>query len=224
MKEENSVKTSTFIIVIIFTIVTVLSGCMESKNNVVVSNEEEIPEDITEQANEQINEESNEQTNEQTIGKEEINNFALSINDTFINLRDWDYEANIEELLGAPISQEIEEIEGAGQLTGSFIKKIEYDGLQFELFSPMQNGKDFWIMTMETSKKGYKTSKGIEIGNTVDEIKDAYPNISIALDGRTDPNNCAYALNNEDSMDYSYLQFEVKDGLVSLMKIFYLIP
>jgi hypothetical protein len=41
---------------------------------------------------------------------------------------------------------------------GEFKKRIKYDGLQIELFSPKQNGKEFWIMTIEITKKGYKTS------------------------------------------------------------------
>ncbi|MGM0885225.1 MAG: hypothetical protein ACQEXQ_29800 [Bacillota bacterium] len=214
-------KLSTLIIMIFITITFVFTGCTtdepDFKQNVVVSNEEGSME-ITEETSEEASEKTNEQSTENTA----VNDFALSINDTFINLKDWDYELNLAELFGTPISQDVEEIRGAGQLTGSFIKRTKYDGLQFELFSPQQNGKDFWIMTMEVTKKGFKTSRGIEIGNTVDEVKDAYPRVEIALDGRTDPNNCAYVIKNEDQ--YNFLQFEVKEGLISGMKIYHLIP
>lgn len=149
--------------------------------------------------------------------------FALDINGRLISLREMDYEVDLEKVLGNPVSQNVEELgDGADTLTGSFIKILKYDGLRIELFSPKQDGKDFWIMTMDIFKKGYKTSRGIEVGNTVEEVKNAYPSIEIALDGRTDPNNCAYVIRNEEQ--YNYLQFEVQDGMVSGIKIFHLIP
>jgi hypothetical protein len=189
------VKISTFRIIIFITIAFTFSGCTTLEN----------------------------ESKQNIVENTATNDFALSINETFINLKDWDYEVNLDEVFGPPISQDVEELSnGADTLTGSFIKRIKYDGLQIELFSPKQNGKDFWIMTMEITKKGYKTSRGIEIGNTVGEIKNAYPGVEIALDGRTDPNNCAYVIRNEEQ--YNFLQLEVKEGLVSGMKIYHLIP
>jgi hypothetical protein len=165
---------------------------------------------------------ANEETTEQTVENSPANDFSLSINNAIITLNDWDYEVNLDEVLGDPVSQNVEELgDGADTHTGSFIKRVKYDGLQFELFSPKQNGKDFWIMTMEIFKKGYKTPRGIEIGNTVEAVMNAYPGIEIALDGRTNPNNCAYEISNEEQ--YNYLRLDVKEGLVSGMKIYHLI-
>lgn len=129
---------------------------------------------------------------------------------------------NLEEVLGTPISQDIEELDnGADTHTGSLMKRIKYDGLQLELFSPKDNSKQFWIMAMEITKAGYKTSRGTEIGHTVKEVTDAYPDIQIAPDGRTDANNCAYEIKNEDQS--SLVRLEVKEGLVSEMKIYHLV-
>ena len=108
-----------------------------------------------------------ERSNEQVTENAAANDFALSRNDTFIHLKSWDYEADLEELFGTPNSQEV-------------------------------------------------------VGNAVGEVKKAYPGIEIALDGRTDPNNCAYVVKDEEQNNY--LQFEVTEGLVSGMKIYHLIP
>jgi hypothetical protein len=150
-----------------------------------------------------------------------VDEFSLKINNTLISLHDWDNQINLEEVLGKPISQNIQELKG-DSFTGSFLKKIKYDGLEIELFSPKDDGKKFWIMTMISTKEGYPTSKGIEVGSTVKEIKEAYPGINITEDGRTDPNNCAYEIKNEQ--EYNHMQFEVKDGVLVQIKIFHLIP
>lgn len=166
--------------------------------------------------------ETAENTNEQPAGDAATDDFALRVNDTFIHLKDWDYEVNLEEVLGTPISQDIEELgNGADTHTGSLMKRIKYDGLQLELFSPKDNSKQFWIMAMEITKAGYKTSRGTEIGHTVKEVTDAYPDIQIAPDGRIDANNCAYEIKNEDQS--SFLRLEVKEGLVNEMKIYHMV-
>ncbi|MFD1957416.1 hypothetical protein ACFSL6_25415 [Paenibacillus thailandensis] len=148
--------------------------------------------------------------------------FSLSVNNAVLSLHVWDNEIDLEQTLGAPITQNVEQLENADTHTGSFIKKLEYDGLHMELFSPKQNGKTFWIMSMLLSKEGYKTAKGIEVGSTLEEVKTAYPGIEMAPDGRTDPDNAAYAISNEAQTDH--LQFEVKEGLVSEIKIFSQLP
>jgi len=173
-------------------------------------------------SNEQREPIEQEKTSEQIPENSTSNDFSLRINDAYITLHDWDNKVNLEEILGTPVTQNIEELENADTHTGSFIKRLEYDGLQIELFSPKQNGETFWVMSIKVFKEGYKTSKGIEIGNTMEEVKTAYPGIEMALDGRTDPKNAAYKIN--DEMQNDYLQFEVKDGLVSEINIFSLLP
>ncbi|MGM0879641.1 MAG: hypothetical protein ACQEXQ_01200 [Bacillota bacterium] len=161
-------------------------------------------------------ENTHEDTNVEQI---QIDEFTINFNGKLISLHDWDNEVDLEQVFGKPLSQDIVEL--ADSFTGSLLKKIKYDGLEMELFSPLGNGKNFWIMTMNISKTGYTTSKGIELGSTEQEVKDAYPDIKIAKDGRTDPNNFAYEINDDQ---YNYLQFEIKDGVVRQIKIFHLIP
>lgn len=206
------------LVIIMVFIIVVITGCTTNEHNQNANNSNgnisiETPKETSE----------DEKPTEQTPENSPTNDFSLSVKNTIINLHDWDNEVKLEDVLGNPVSQNVEKLgNGADTHTGAFIKKLEYNGLRIELFSPKQNGKDFWIISMEVSKEGYKTSRGIEIGNTVEEVKNAYPDIEIALDGRTDPNNCAYEIRDEEQ--YNYLQLEVKEGLVSGIKIYHLIP
>jgi hypothetical protein len=205
-------------ITMVIIIMIVFTGCTSSepKQDVIntngnISNETQ---------KEPIKEE--EKASEQTSENSSLNDFSLSINDAFITLHSWDNKINLEEILGTPITQNVEELKDADTYTGSFIKSLDYNGLRIELFSPKQNNKTFWIMSMQVSKEGYKTSKGIEVGSTLEEVKNAYPEIEMELDGRTDPNNAAYKISDETK--YDYLRFEVKEGLVSEIKIFSQLP
>ncbi|MFD0716963.1 hypothetical protein [Paenibacillus sp. GCM10027626] len=72
---------------------------------------------------------------------------------------------------------------------------------------------------MSVSKKGYITTKGIEIGDSVQKLKEAYPDIRM---NSGDSNDGEYEKSKEDQ--YDYMRFEVKEGLVTKIKIFNLIP
>lgn len=202
-------------ITLIFIILTsAFTGCTVAEPN---------PDQNAISTNENISEETPKETNEdnteQSIDGNNTNDYSLIINNSVITLKDWDNKVDLQKILGEPISQNIEELSSeADTLKGSYIKTLKYDGLQIKLFSPEENGKDFWIMEMAVSKKDYKTSKGVEIGDKIKKVKNFYPDLEIALDGRNDPNNCAYVLNHEQ---VEYLQFEVKEGLVHEIKILY---
>lgn len=160
--------------------------------------------------------------NEQKTESNTPNDFSLSIGDTYITLHDREDNINLEVILGVPVTQTIEKLENADTYTGSLIKKLSFDGLHIELFSPKQEGEAFWVMSMHVFKKGYRTPEGIEVGSTLEEVKTAYPDIEMTLDGRTDPENGAYEIH--DEMQLNFLQFEVKGGLVSEIKFYSLLP
>jgi hypothetical protein len=156
-----------------------------------------------------------------TAGVSSPSDFSIKVNDSIIALHAWDYEVNLEDVLGPSAAQSVEVLEHADTLTGSFVKRLDYDGLQLELFSPKQNGETFWIMSIMVSGKGYLTPRGIGVGSTLEELKSAYPAIETAPDGRTDPRNAAYRITDEGC---NHLQFEVQDGVVDEIRIYHLIP
>lgn len=142
--------------------------------------------------------------------------YGIKVNDTILLLRDWDDQLDLLQLLGTPLSENVEVVQGDG-LTGSLLKKLTYDGLALELFSPKGNEKTFWIMTMTLDKSTYATKEGLKVGDTVAELKSVYPD---ATTGETDANNAEY----ERRITFDFMRFVVKDGLIAQIKIFYLIP
>jgi hypothetical protein len=99
---------------------------------------------------------------------------------------------------------------------------MDYDGLQLELFSPKQNGETFWIRSMKASGEGYRTTREIAVGSPLKEMLEAYPEIGMAPDGRTDPDNAAYVMT--DEMGELHLRFEVADGRVAEIQVYRVLP
>jgi len=157
----------------------------------------------------------------QIIKYEEID-FSINIQDTLLGLRGWDNEIDLASLLGPPITEQITTLENADTFTGSFLKEATYPGLDMHLFSPKENGKTFWIMNMKLSNATWITAKGLRVGMSLDDLKKAYPEIPLALDGRTDPDNCAYEIANRNT--YEYARYEVKDGIIRAISIYHEIP
>jgi hypothetical protein len=148
--------------------------------------------------------------------------FSLVAGDTPISIGAWDNEVDLESILGPPASQTVEVLENADTHTGSFLKKMDYDELRLELFSPKQNGETFWILSMKASGEGYRTTREIAVGSPLKEMLEAYPEIVMAPDGRTDPDNAAYVMT--DEMGELYLRFEVADGRVAEIQVYRVLP
>ena len=73
---------------------------------------------------------------------------------------------------------------------------------------------------MRAFKESYQTSKGIEAGSTVEQMKRVYPGIPL-VEGSSS-NHGAYEL--YDDTQYNGLRFEVKEGLVSEIEMYSLLP
>jgi hypothetical protein len=148
--------------------------------------------------------------------------FSLVAGDTPIAPGAWDHEIDLEAILGPPVGQDVEVLENADTHTGSFVKKMEYDGLRLELFSPKQNGETFHILSMKASGEGYRTTRDIAVGSTLDDLLLAYPEVRMAPDGRTDPANAAYEMS--DELSERFLRFEVADGRVAEIHLYRVLP
>ncbi len=138
-------------------------------------------------------------------------------------MRDWDYKIHLYEILGTPISEEIIELgPGSDTFTGCFVKTMKYEGLEIELFSPLDNGVTFWILSIKVTGDLYPTSRGIRVGDSLETLKNAYPSLTKVPDGRTDDNNRAYGI--ADMSSCLFMQFEIKDGIIQYISIYYTIP
>jgi hypothetical protein len=105
------------------------------------------------------------------IGREDYN---LYVNNDMIELSQWESNMDLEAILGTPKSVTIEVLENADTFSGSFKKTVVYEGLTMELFSPKDNGEDYWLLSMLITGDGYETYRGIGVGDTFEAIEAAY--------------------------------------------------
>lgn len=149
--------------------------------------------------------------------------YSLMADNQPITLKSWYKEADLSALLGKLISENNEVLGStADTYSGSHIKTLEYEGLVVKLFSPKDNGKDFWLMSMDLTSSELQTPGGITVGSTLAQLKEAYKGIEIFPDGRTDVNNCAYEFSVRE--EYKYLIFEVEKGIVKEIKLYAELP
>lgn len=144
-------------------------------------------------------------------GLSPANEFSIFIGEKYITLDTWDYEADIPGVLGEPL-QETERVLGdeADTHAGSTVKTQGFEGIVLYLFTPDKD-RGFWISRMVVTNDRYITYRGVSVGCSHDKFKGIYPEANMALDGRTDPNNCAYTFYQGDQ----YIRFEFKDGVIT---------
>ncbi len=153
----------------------------------------------------------------------EIDEYSLLAGNRPITIKSWYKEADLSALLGKLVS-ETDEVLGstADTYSGSYIKTLKYEGLVAKLFSPKDNGKEFWLMAVDLTSSKLQTPRGITVGSTLAQLKEAYKGIEIIPDGRTDVNNCAYRVGG--AAEYKNITFEMEKGIVKGIKLFIELP
>jgi hypothetical protein len=105
--------------------------------------------------------------------------YAIQLRDTVkLSLQQWDSTIDLRSYLGKPQKQKIRKLdENSDTFAGSFMKDMEFDGLNLQLFSPPQNGKTFWVQEIILTNDKYKTTTNITIGDEWKKVKDSYPGL-----------------------------------------------
>jgi hypothetical protein len=152
---------------------------------------------------------------------ESISEFSVVTATENISLQDWDNEVDIG-FLGTPDSEEVRVLDQTSDtFSGSHVKKLKYDGLELELFSPKDNGKSFWVKEILITGSEFSSPRGINISAGLEELTKKYPEIKQVPDGRTDLENSAYIYTDDG---FSNMLFEVKDGKVDTIRIYQELP
>jgi hypothetical protein len=147
--------------------------------------------------------------------------FSIISDKGSLSLLNFEKDFDFTYLFGKPLEQKMEVLGiDADTHAGSSVKTLKYEGLTIKLFSPSNIEGMFWVMNMNVYGQNFKTFRNISVGNTLSNLKEAYGNIIQALDGRTDPNNCAYTI----KKDQSYIWFEIKNGIIKEIKYYFEIP
>lgn len=149
--------------------------------------------------------------------------FTLWKGSNSISLYDQEDDEKLSDMLGKPGSETVEQLgPDADTYNGSFVKELSYDGIKLLLFAAEAGEKAYWIYDIAVTGEAFLTAKGIGVGSSLSELKEQYPFISMAKDGREDENNCAYEINRDYGC--SYLTFEIKDGKVDGIDMFVSFP
>jgi len=143
--------------------------------------------------------------------------FSISLTSQSLTLRQWDSTIDLKQELGTPVSERTIKLdENSDTFSGSFEKKLIYDGLQLGLFSPRQNGKTFWVQEIIITKPKYYTVNEITIGDSLAKVKKAYPSLKL-FPGNTD--NMFYVSN--PNYEYS-IEFEMENEKVKKIRLYYM--
>jgi len=144
--------------------------------------------------------------------------FSLRTDDITLTLRETFPDQRIEEIPLPLISDNTETLgEGSDTFAGSYIRTISYEGLELVLFAPSDNKKAFWLMAMTTNTPGIKTSRGVQVGDTLALLQEKYPEAESSLNKSGD-DMFWY------SSEYSELAFDVSEDMVTRITLTFYLP
>ncbi|PKK97741.1 MAG: hypothetical protein CVV57_10745, partial [Tenericutes bacterium HGW-Tenericutes-2] len=122
-----------------------------------------------------------------TINDPLENEFRLITNKkTSLGLMSWDDQIHLPDILGDHQTEIIETIgQGGDTFEGSKLKTTEYDGLTVTLLSPRDNGKAYYVLSMDMTNNLYETYRGIKVGDSLQRLENTYPEIEQVETGDT---------------------------------------
>jgi len=134
-----------------------------------------------------------------------------------LTLLAYEDEMDLTEILGAPLVEETILLENADTFTGSHQKTMTYQDTRLILFSPPQDGQRFHLINIETENENVTTDRGITLGDTLEDLQQAYPEVIRSLDGTTGTDG-RYEMMFQDN-PYTYLFFYVEGGKVVKLEL-----
>ena len=157
-------------------------------------------------------------TNTDSARQAEPGVFSIEVNGHFLSLQQWIKEAELIALAGNPQQVEIDTLKNADTFNGSVLKRFTWKGVVVKTFLPRGKTEPAWIMEILVTEATYKTSKGLGIDDNVQKLKELYPGVRVAEDGRSKENNGRYLINDNDA---KFIEFVVSNGIVERMRLFY---
>jgi hypothetical protein len=141
--------------------------------------------------------------------------FGVSKEGTELRIRDWKRTLDLKKL-GSPRDTSSYILgEGADTHRGSRIQTYNYNDIRLQFFGPPQ-GKDVWLLHLEVTAGDWRTARGIRVGDTEEKMKNVYPEATNEFSG--DKSIYRYTVNESE------IEFSVRSGIISNIKITYLIP
>jgi hypothetical protein len=139
-----------------------------------------------------------------------------------LTLLAYEDELMLEEILGSPLLEETVVLENADTFTGSFRKTLVYEHTTLTLFSPRDNGERFYVYNLETTDETMATFRGVRIGDSLETVRQAYPELIRSLTGTSGVDG-RYEYYFPDSA-YTYLFFFIEEGAVVRIQLLHEFP
>lgn len=134
---------------------------------------------------------------------------------TALELRSWKRTLDMEEL-GPPEDTSSYVLgDGADTHKGSMIRDYRYRTIRLQFFGP-PGGQDIWLLNIELTGDDWQTARGIKTGDPENKLKTAYPEAENKTSA--DPNIYRYV------KEESFIEFNLRNGRITLIKLGYMIP
>ncbi len=141
--------------------------------------------------------------------------FSVESGKRSVKLGDSDRDVDLGEIFGEALSESVVRLGAdAGTLTGSYVKKLVYDGIELGLMSGRGGGGPFYVDTMHITGGSHATARGVMVGDCYTRILELYPAKSGEEPAREDPRNRSYSYGSVNEGEGMLLSFEVRDGVV----------
>lgn len=156
---------------------------------------------------------SKKEVSDRSNNENENNDFFVEYNGKQLKLLQWDNEIDIEAIFGKPESDSTEVLgEGADTFTGSYLRIVNFNGLELTMLSPKDNGKDFLVLMMTVSISDYTIANGLKVGDSFETLKKAFPDIKRVEDGIEDGNISTYEIKDNNN---NFIEFYLEDNLIN---------
>lgn len=139
-----------------------------------------------------------------------------------ITLLSYEEEMNLVEILGTPLVDETIVLENADTFTGSCQRTLTYQDTRLVLFSPPQDRQRFYLINIVSEDEKVVTNRGISLGDTLEDLQMAYPEVIRSLDDTTGIDG-RYEMMFQDN-PYTYLYFFVEQGKVNKIELLHEFP
>jgi hypothetical protein len=104
--------------------------------------------------------------------------YVVQLPSATLSLQQWDSTLTLVHILGKPLEEKTRQMnKNSDTHAGAFVKHLTYPGLKLQLYSPPQNGRQFWVQEIILTDSTYRTSRGITLGDEWQKVQEAYPSL-----------------------------------------------
>ncbi|MDF2675302.1 MAG: hypothetical protein K0R09_3574 [Clostridiales bacterium] len=205
---------------------SILSGCRRGSEDILPKDEGENNSIIKEKVIPKSENETASMIKEKVIPKEEnsiLKELAVVYNNKSLKLSDFVDDKKLEDIFGKAEKIEFHTYSADDGLNmdphiGRTNRKYKFQGLLIATINTLDKKEKFYVHQIEISDSKYTTPRKVKVGDTIDKLKEAYPEAISDPNSETSDFYIYSPVNHFDSM-----LFRIKDNKISSIKIYTLL-